>query len=296
MLAVIGGTGVYSLDSVSDGKLAGATKQAESNKGELQGLVNLGQEAVETEYATQPVYVQRYGGGKGSEGEGECLFLARHGGDHSIPPHLINYRANIDALRRMGARRILAVNAVGGIHSNLAPGSFAVPDQIIDYTYGREHTFNLGNHGDAIEQQTHSPMEQVGVLHIDFTNPYSEPMRQSVLNAAREAIKTNTTLTGTGSSPYLMDGGVYGCTQGPRFETAAEIKRMKTDGCDMVGMTGMPEAALAREVGLDYASLCMSVNWAAGLSDENLTLDSMWGVMKLGKGIVIDTVAALWND
>ncbi len=168
----------------------------------------------------------------------EVVFLARHGDGHTIAPHRINYRANIWALHAQGVREVIAVTTVGGIHQSLEPGALVVPDQIIDYTHGRENTFF-----DGVAQ----PLQ-----HIDFTRPFHGAMRDRLLRA------------GAASGESLHDGGVYGATQGPRLETAAEINRMAGDGADVVGMTGMPEAALARELVLDYAMLCVVVNAAAG--------------------------------
>ena len=168
----------------------------------------------------------------------EVVFLARHGYGHFIPPHLVNYRANIWALHAQKVSRIVSVATVGGIHPELRPGRLAVPDQIIDYSHGRETTFaEYGN------QQ---------VTHHDFTWPYCEVARQSCIQALEEV----------GEDVFIR--GTYGCTQGPRLETKAEIDRMAADGCDMVGMTGMPEAYLAKEIGLCYAAIAVSVNWAAG--------------------------------
>ncbi len=168
----------------------------------------------------------------------EVVFLARHGDGHTIAPHRINYRANILALHAQGVRAVIAVATVGGIREELGPGTLLAPDQIIDYTHGRESTFF-----DGVAQ----PLQ-----HIDFTRPFLGAMRSRLLQAA------------AASGEALRDGGVYGATQGPRLETAAEIDRMARDGADVVGMTGMPEAALAREMGLDYAMLCVVVNAAAG--------------------------------
>ena len=174
------------------------------------------------------------------------VFLPRHGRRHTVAPHKINYRANISALHQVGVEKIIAVAAVGGIQVDLPPGALAVPDQIIDYTYGREQSFYSDNF---------SPNK-----HIDFTYPYDEALRQALLKAA---IALNIT---------VHDGGTYGATQGPRLETAAEITRMAQDGCAMVGMTGMPEAYLARELNISYASCALMVNWAAGLSDKLITM------------------------
>lgn len=176
----------------------------------------------------------------------DLIFLARHGPSHTIPPHQINYRANIAALKQQGVTHVIAVAAVGGISRKMAPQRLVVPDQLIDYTYGRPHTFF---------ESDDSP-----VTHVDFTYPYSESLRQQILTA------------GKNMDPALIAGGCYGCTQGPRLETAAEILRMERDGCDIVGMTGMPEAALARELELEYACLAVVVNWAAGKSEGLVTM------------------------
>lgn len=166
------------------------------------------------------------------------IFLARHGYGHTIPPHLVNYRANMWALHAQKVSHVIAIATVGGIHPDLYPGRLVVPDQIIDYTYSRDSTFaEYGNQP---------------VTHQDFTWPYCEAMRQRCLSALREAGIDH------------MAGGTYGCVQGPRLETKAEVDRMARDGADMVGMTAMPEAYLARELDLCYASLGASVNWAAG--------------------------------
>jgi 5'-methylthioinosine phosphorylase len=172
----------------------------------------------------------------------EVVFIARHGYGHTIPPHAVNYRANIWALHAQGVSGLASVASVGGIRADLKPGVLAVPNQIIDYTYGREHTFF-----DGPEQP---------VTHTDFTRPYCQSMREELLKAA------------TQEKIPVVDGGVYGATQGPRLETAAEIGRLERDGADMVGMTGMPEAALAREIGICYASVTVVANWAAGRGDS----------------------------
>lgn len=177
----------------------------------------------------------------------EVAFLPRHGAGHRLPPHRINYRANIWALKTIGARHVVGMAAVGGI--SMGPQIICVPDQIIDYTYGREHTFFDG--------------EDAAVTHIDVTEPYCAKLRDRLLNAGRTA----------GLDP--VDGGTYGVTQGPRLETAAEIRRFENDGCDLVGMTAMPEAALAREAGLCYATCAVVVNWAAGKSPGPITMEEI---------------------
>ena len=168
----------------------------------------------------------------------DVLFLARHGYGHSMPPHMVNYRANIWALKDQGATTVVSVASVGGIRADLGPGVIAIPHQIIDYTWGRKSTFFDG--------------DERGVVHVDFTHPYTQEVRLRCLEAAH------------GAEQGVLDGGVYACTQGPRLETAAEIDRLERDGADMVGMTGMPEAVLARELELPYAAIAVVANFAAG--------------------------------
>jgi len=211
LLAIIGGTGLTSLQTLRITRKA----MVSTPWGEPSGPVTYGELA-----------------GK------DVLFLPRHGPGHTIPPHMINYRANIWALRQVGVSRVIAVAAVGGIHADLGPGQVAVPDQIIDYTYSRASTFFEEN--------------LARVTHVDFTEPYCSELRACLLQAAER------------SRVGLRDGGTYAATQGPRLETAAEIRRLERDGCDMVGMTGMPEAGLAREAGLKYATCAVVANWAAG--------------------------------
>ena len=172
----------------------------------------------------------------------EVMFLARHGYGHTIPPHQVNYRANLWSLRDQGATRIIAITSVGGIRSDLVPGTLVVPEQIIDYTHGRDFTYFDG--------------KDKAVTHIDFTRPYNERLRQQILAAVKQANET------------CVNGGVHAVTQGPRLESAAEINRLERDGADMVGMTGMPEASLAKELGLAYATIAVVVNYAAGRGDS----------------------------
>jgi len=203
-------------------------------------------------------------------GDKEFVFLPRHGAGHKIPPHEINYRANIAALSDLGVTAIVAVNAVGAIHDDFLPGSVAIPDQLIDYSYSRDVSFFDG--------------KLKAVHHIDFTNPYSEVIRQRILQATE--VVNSRSQTGC----YVMSRGIYACTQGPRLETAAEIRRLAQDGCDMVGMTGMPEASLARELEIEYASLALSVNWAAGLSEDPITLEGMHSVLEGGMRYVSSVI------
>ncbi len=219
-LAVIGGTGVYKLADLRDVD----TREVETRFGKPSGPIRIG-----------TLLGQR------------VAFLARHGEGHSVPPHRINYRANLAALRDIGATRVLALNTVGGIGDDFGPRVLACPDQLIDYTWGRVSTI----------------CEEPGseVAHVDFGDPYTTLLRHKIIAAARV----------TGVS--LQGHGCYGATQGPRLETKAEIARLRRDGCDLVGMTGMPEAALARELGLDYACLAIVANWAAGCgSGEEITM------------------------
>jgi len=183
-------------------------------------------------------------------------FLPRHGPGHKIPPHRINYRANIWMLENLGVRQIIAVNAVGGISADMPPLTLAVPDQIIDYSSGREHTF-FEDGDDA-------------VTHIDFSWPYSARLRGII------------TEVGLQLGQPLVAAATYGATNGPRLETAAEIKRMRADGCNIVGMTGMPEAALARELNIDYACLALVVNWAAGVEDRLISMQEIMVNMEQG--------------
>lgn len=234
-LAVIGGTGVYALGELADVE----THQPVTPYGAPSGPVRIGT------YAGKRV-----------------AFLARHGEGHSLPPHKINYRANLAALKALGATRVLALNTVGGITERFGPRVLACPDQLIDYTWGRISTL----------------CEEPGsdVLHVDFGDPYTPALRQRIIDAA------------TGAGVELAVGGCYGATQGPRLETKAEIARMRRDGCDLVGMTGMPEAGLARELGLEYACLGIVANWAAGAGpdpDEVITLQD-----------VLDNVAMAMGD
>ncbi|RFF28308.1 MULTISPECIES: S-methyl-5'-thioinosine phosphorylase [unclassified Wenzhouxiangella] len=193
-------------------------------------------------------------------GELDGWFLARHGRPHRIPPHRINYRANIDALHRLGVERIVAINAVGSMDPVCGAGELVVPDQLIDYSWGRSHSFS----DDDI-----SPLR-----HIEFAEPFAGPTRSALLAAARR------------SEVACSDGGCLAVTQGPRLETAAEVKRISRDGATLVGMTAMPEAALAREAGMDYASLCIVANAAAGLDDEPISEEAIHQVLASAMGHV----------
>lgn len=232
-LAIIGGTGLT----------------------ELEGLEITEQKEVSTPYGAPsgPLVVGTLNGT-------EVIFLARHGNPHRIPPHEVNYAANIFALKQLGVTTIIGVNAVGGIEHLMGPAHVVVPDQLIDYTQGRKNTYYEG------EMET--------VTHIDFSYPYTEATRQLLIAAADK------------NDVAYSDYGVYGCTQGPRLETAAEVARLERDGCHIVGMTGMPEAALAAEQGIEYACLALVVNWAAGKTDTIITMDEIDQVIDEGMGYV----------
>lgn len=211
---------------------------------QLHGLEITGHKKIQTPYGEPSAdYVL------GRVNEKKVAFLTRHGNPHTIPPHKINYRANIWGLKELGIEKIIAVAAVGGISEEMHAGRIAVPDQVIDYTYGRSHTF----FEDDLDQ----------VSHIDFTDPYNEPLRAMLITAAKE------------SGINICANGVYGATQGPRLETAAEIARMERDGCDLVGMTGMPEASLARELDMDYAACAVVANRAAGKTKDLITMEEI---------------------
>lgn len=177
----------------------------------------------------------------------EVVYLNRHGVSHHIAPHQIDYKANMFALKVLEVTHIIAFTAVGGITEKMSPMKWVIPDQLIDYTHGRMQTYNNGE-----DQEVH---------HIDFTYPFDEQLRQKIIHALQA------------ESCDFEQAGTYGVTQGPRLETAAEIKRMRRDGCDIVGMTAMPEACLARELEMDYAQLSYVVNWAAG-ADPKLNHDA----------------------
>lgn len=174
----------------------------------------------------------------------EIVFIPRHGMGHTISPHDINYRANIHAMKQLGVNNLIAINAVGGITETMTPVKLVFPHQIIDYTYSRKHTY-YDKHATSIS-------------HVDFTYPYDERLREILISSAQVL------------SIQHEANGTYGATQGPRLETAAEIERMQRDGCDIVGMTGMPEAALSRELDIAYASCSVVVNMAAGKGENGV--------------------------
>lgn len=186
----------------------------------------------------------------------EIVFLPRHGYGHTIPPHKVNYRANMWALKEAGAEKVIAVAAVGGIRDDLKPCKLVIPDQIVDYTWSRINTY-------FEEGLTH-------VTHIDFTQPYCQELREILIKGGKKA------------KLGISDYGTYAATQGPRLETAAEILRLERDGCDMVGMTGMPEAALARELELCYATCGVVANRAAGKGEGGISMQEIEQNLKTG--------------
>lgn len=186
----------------------------------------------------------------------EIVFLPRHGAGHTIPPHKINYRANIWAIKHIEVDYVVGMATVGGIRDDMTPGAIAIPDQIIDYTWGRGHTFFEN--------------DLAQVTHIDFTEPYCEKLRSALIKAAEHA------------GMEIIKNSTYGATQGPRLETAMEVKRLQNDGCDIVGMTGMPEAALARELGLCYAHCSVVANRAAGKGVGPIIMEEIEINMKNG--------------
>ena len=242
MLAVIGGSGLTQLANLD----VSHREVLRTPYGEPSSAVTFGQ------IAGQPV-----------------AFLARHGYGHTIPPHEVNYRANVWALQQRGAKAIVSVASVGGIRTDLKPGDIVVPHQIIDYTWGRKATFHEGH--------------DCSVTHIDFTEPFDRVLRERLLDAG-----------GRAGIP-LCGHAVYAVTQGPRLDTAAEVDRMERDGADVVGMTGMPEAALARELGVPYASISVVANYAAGRADsrDGISFEAIEGVLYESMGRVRALIEAM---
>lgn len=237
-LAIIGGTGAVDL---------------------LEGRQERSTETIWGLPSAPPVRVQL--------GDAAVWFLARHGNPHRIAPHRVNYRANIAALKDLGVTDVIAINAVGGVDPALRPGALVVPDQLIDYTWGRESTF-----ADDGERP---------LVHVEFGRPFSQSLREALLKAAG------------GLALAVRDGGCCAVTQGPRLETEAEVRRLAKDGATLVGMTSMPEAVLAREAGLDYASLCVVANAAAGVVDEPISIEEIDRVLHGAMASVRDLLGVL---
>ena len=248
MLGIIGGSGFYS---------AGYAE-------------NLRRLEMVTEYSDVAVPIELI------ETDKPFAFLARHGKDHHIPPHEINFRANIDALREAGVTEIVAINAVGGIAEGTGPGAIIIPDQLIDYTWGRQSTF--------------CGQSKRFVKHVDFSFPFDRALSDRLISAAN-AINDQ-----SGAARTVMTAGVYGVTQGPRLETAAEIQKMRRDGCDIVGMTAMPEAVLAREAGITYGLIALSVNWAAGILPSEVTMEEIEAVLADGHQFLRRVLSIIIDD
>ena len=242
MLAIIGGSGLTQLANLD----VTHREVMRTPYGDPSGAVTFGQ------LGGQPV-----------------AFLARHGYGHTIPPHEVNYRANLWALHKIGASGVVSVASVGSIRADLKPGDIVIPHQLIDYTWGRKSTYHEGC--------------GVAVRHVDFTDPYDPALRQRLIEAAARAGMT------------VSDAAVYAVTQGPRLETAAEIDRFERDGADLVGMTAMPEAVLARELGLPYAAINLVANYAAGRADSRhgISFDAIEQVLQESMGRVHTIIAAL---
>ena len=242
MLAIIGGSGLTQLANLE----VTHREVMRTPYGDPSGAVTFGQ------LGGQPV-----------------AFLARHGYGHTIPPHEVNYRANLWALHKIGASGVVSVASVGSIRADLKPGDIVIPHQLIDYTWGRKSTYHEGC--------------GVAVRHVDFTDPYDPALRQQLIEAAARAGMT------------VSDAAVYAVTQGPRLETAAEIDRFERDGADLVGMTAMPEAVLARELGLPYAAINLVANYAAGRADSRhgISFDAIEQVLQESMGRVHTIIAAL---
>ncbi|HEY3365707.1 MAG TPA: S-methyl-5'-thioadenosine phosphorylase [Symbiobacteriaceae bacterium] len=244
-LAIIGGTGVYDPRMLSD----------------------IREEIIRTPYGEALVRIGTYEGAP-------VAFLARHGAKHSVPPHLVNYRANIWALKMLGVQRVIATTAVGSLNQNMKPGDFVLTDQFLDFTKGRPSTFFDGG--------------ELGVVHTDFTEPYCPEIRAALARAA-DAVGIT-----------AHSGGTYVCTEGPRFETPAEIRMFAKLGGDLVGMTNVPEVVLAREAGLCYATVSMVTNFAAGISPNALTHAEVLEVMAANaenlKRLVMATLSGIAHE
>jgi len=233
-VGIIGGTGLYRL-GVSEGRWR----------------------EVRTPYGKVEVLV-------GNFGSRRVAFLPRHGRKHEAPPHLVNYRANLWALKSLGVERVLAVSACGSLNPKMRPGELVLLDQFLDFTKGRPATFHTGG--------------RKGVVHVDLTEPYCPELRRVLREAAgREGIR-------------LHPRGTYVCTEGPRFETAAEIRAFRRLGGDLVGMTNVPECVLARELEMCYAAVGLVTNFAAGMAGTKLTHTEV--AERMGEGT--ETIARLF--
>jgi 5'-deoxy-5'-methylthioadenosine phosphorylase len=235
IIGLIAGTGFYDLPALKDG---------ESRE-------------LDTLYGKAQIRSGEWNGAR-------LIFLTRHGVGHSIPPHLINYRANIKAMKDLGVEQIIAINVVGGINPKLSPGDLCLVDDFIDFTSGRQHTFSDGS--------------KPGVQHVDLTRPYDAKIQSALRQSAKE------------SGILLHENGVYAGFNGPRFETPSEIRLAALAGATVVGMTGCPEVSLARELGIAYASMALVVNPAAGLSEAEITMDEINKALDLGKSKALTVI------
>ena len=235
IIGLIAGTGFYDLPALKDG---------ESRE-------------LDTLYGKAQIRSGEWNGAR-------LIFLTRHGVGHSIPPHLINYRANIKAMKDLGVEQIIAINVVGGINPKLSPGDLCLVDDFIDFTSGRQHTFSDGS--------------KPGVQHVDLTRPYDAKIQSALRQSAKE------------SGILLHENGVYAGFNGPRFETPSEIRLAALAGATVVGMTGCPEVSLARELGIAYASIALIVNPAAGLSEDEITMDEINKALDLGKSKALTVI------
>lgn len=224
MIAIIGGSGLYDPEFMTD----------------------VAKDRVKTPFGEVELF-------RGRHGDRALVFLPRHGAGHTVPPHLVNYRANIWALHKLGVERALATAAVGGIRPEMKPGDAVIIDQFLDFTKSRAATYFTGG--------------EFGVVHVDYTEPYCPEIRRALLAAAADA------------GLRAHDGGCYACMEGPRFETPAEIRMLDRLGADVVGMTSVPETVLAREAGICYATAAMVTNYAAGLSGQKLSHQEVLDLM-----------------
>lgn len=252
LTAIIGGTGFHKFPDFSEEP-------------------NTQKEVVKTPYgeSSAPLNI-------GKIGHHKVVFLPRHGPTHKIAPHRINYRANLYALKSIHVDQVISLAAVGGMEAPFSPGTLVLPDQIIDYTWGREHTFYDGTCKE-------SDFFSTDLEHIDFSHPFDEKLRKKIHQMAQKA------------GVHIVNGAVYGVTQGPRLETPTEINKMAKDGVHIVGMTAMPEAALAKEIGLAYSTIAMVVNEAAGRSPEAITMESIQKNLDQTKSSVLKILNQLFT-
>ncbi|RLE51244.1 MAG: S-methyl-5'-thioadenosine phosphorylase [Candidatus Methanomethylicota archaeon] len=222
-----------------------------------EAIKGLKEKIIETPYGKIEIFLGKL------DGE-QIAFVPRHGKRHEKPPHMVNYRGNIWALYSLGVERIIATNAVGGIADKLKPGDLVIVNDFIDFTKSRVITFYNGP----------------DVIHVDMTEPYCPEIRNAILKVInRKKLSVN-----------VWDHGVYACTEGPRFETPAEIRMLRILGADVVGMTGIPEVVLAREAGICYATICIVTNYAAG-KQERISVEEVSLIMKKMTPIIVNIIS-----